>query len=161
MTIMLHPNKQNPERLRVWDKEMKVQAYYALTKEGRQQAEEHQAKLDAAKHAKALRENLPSLKLFHEDGRVKGLKRVYRERKGRTSYECLSLQATVGPKQQKSTEILLSCRSFDEAYSLAIQWLLDAHKITSTYEIRMKFKQARRYYWSSVIPDVITGKSKA
>lgn len=153
MTIMLHPNKENPERFRVWDKEMKVQAYYALTKEGRKKAEEHQAMLDAAKKAKALRENLPSVKLFHEDGRVKGLKRVYRQRKGRSNYECLSLQVTVGPKQQKSTEILLSRRSFDEAYALAIQWLLDAHKLTSNYEIRTKFKQARRFYWSSVIPE--------
>lgn len=155
---MLHPNKQNPERLRVWDKEMKVQAYYALTKEGRKKAEEHQAMLDAAKKAKALRESLPTLKLFHEDGRVKGLKRVYRKRKGRANYECLSLQVTVGPKQQKSTEILLSCRSFDEAYSMAIQWLLDAHKIPSNYEIRMKFKQARRFYWSSVIPEDVADK---
>jgi hypothetical protein len=153
MTILLHPNKENPERYRVWDKEFKVQAYYALSKEGRKKAEEHQALLDAAKRAKSLRENLPSLKLFHEDGRVKGLKRVYRQRKGRTSYECLSLQTTVGPKQQKSTEILLTCRTFDEAYALAIQWLLDAHKIKSNYEINTKFKKARRFYWTSVIPE--------
>ena len=153
MTILLHPNKENPERYRVWDKELKVQAYYALSKEGRKKAEEHQALLDAAKRAKSLRESLPSLKLFHEDGRVKGLKRVYRQRKGRSSYECLSLQATVGPKQHKSTEILLTCRTFDEAYAIAIQWLLDMHQISLNYEISSQFKKARRFYWNSVIPE--------
>ncbi len=153
MAILLHPSKANPERLRVWDKELKVQVYYALTKEGRKKAEEHQAKLDAAKRAKFLRENLPIKKLFHDDGRVKGLTRVYRKRKDRANYECLSLQVTVGYKKQKSTEILLGKRSFDEAYSMATQWLLDAHKISSTFEIRAAFKKARRFYWTSVIPE--------
>lgn len=150
MTILLHPNKENPKRYRVWDKEMKVQAYYKLDKQGLEDAKAHQAAIDESKRARMLKAELPTNKLFNEDGSVKGLKRIYRQRKGRKNYECLSLNVTVAPGQQKSTEIIVNDDNFEDAYAKAIGWLLTMHNIKPGFEVRRKIKKARRFYWQSV-----------
>lgn len=51
---MLHPNKTEPQRYRVWDREMNIQRYFPLTKVGKQAAYELDSKVSAAKNAKIL-----------------------------------------------------------------------------------------------------------
>ncbi|PID42157.1 MAG: hypothetical protein CSB48_11535 [Proteobacteria bacterium] len=148
MAILFHPNKINPQRYRVWDRETKTQKYFPLTAAGRKAAEEFEAKVAAIKKARSLSRDLDVNKLFADDGSVKGMKRVYRKRKGRPSYECLALYAC-----HKQTELIIGERGFEETYQLAIKWLLQQHQIEERFELRKKFKEARRRYWTSVIPE--------
>ncbi len=148
MAILLHPNKTNPQRYRVWDRETKTQKYFPLTEEGRRAAENFEAKVAEIKKARSLSRDLSVNKLFADDGSVKGMKRVYRKRKDRPSYECLALYAC-----HKQTELIIGERGFEETYQLAIKWLLDQHKIEDRFELRKMFKEAKRRYWTSVIPE--------
>lgn len=141
MAVLLHPNKANPERYRVWDRETKTQEYFPLTTAGKREAEKLDAKVAAAKRAKKLSRDLGINKLFAVDGSVKGMKRVERKRSDRPDYECLKLYAC-----RKQTELTIGVRGFDETYQAAIDWLLDQHGIESTYEIRSMFKGAKRHY---------------
>ena len=152
MAILLHPNKVNPERYRVWDRETKTQKYFPLTKAGERDAQEFEEKLRGIKKARSLSRDLAVNKLFDEDGYIRGMRRVYRKRYDRPSYECLALYAC-----KRQTELTIGRRDFDETYQLAIQWILEKHQIEETFEIRQKFKAARKLYWSSVSPDEDTG----
>ena len=151
MTVMLHPTRDKPERYRVLDKEFGIQEYFSFSKYGRSQAEklakELQKEIDRRKHMRALQAQLGINRLFTEDGKIRGLKRKSRKRAQRKEYEFLSLQVTVAPKTQRSKEISLMNRSFDEAYELVKQALLEFHNIKSTFEINRKFRAAKRFYW--------------
>ncbi|MCG8669610.1 MAG: hypothetical protein MI867_09375 [Pseudomonadales bacterium] len=151
MTVMLHPNKQNPERYRVFDRLLGVQEYFSISKYGPSKAKElayqRQEELDRKRKMVELRSELGINKIFLEDGSVKGLRRVQRVREGRKDAEFLSIQVTVAPGVQKHREISLMNREFDEAYLLAQKTLLELHEIDRTPEITQGFKEARRLYW--------------
>lgn len=142
MAVMLHPNKENPERYRVWDKETRTQKYFPLTKDGKRKAEELELKLLRVKKARSLSRDLAMNKLFDADGRVKGMRRSERVRNGR-KYEFLKLYA-----QTKTTELTIGQRDFEETYRIACRWLLEKHGIEETFEIRRAFKKARKFYWT-------------
>lgn len=145
MSVLLHPNKQNPQRYRVWDRETRTQKYFPLTEKGKRDAERFDQKVAKVKKARALSRELGINKLFNEDGSVKGLRRNLRERKGRDAYECFNLYA-----KGRYTEISLKARSFEEAYDMAKAWLLEQHQVEDSMEIRQKFKKAKRLYHRSV-----------
>ncbi len=151
MTVMLHPNKSKPERYRVFDRYLGVQEYFSISKYGPDKARElayaRQQQIDKKRKMVALKRELGINKLFEEDGTIKGLRRVKRVREGRKDAEYLSIQVTVSPNVQKHKEISLMSRSFDEAYQLAQQHLLDLHGLEKTPEIALAFKKARRFYW--------------
>lgn len=151
MTVMLHPNKSNPERYRVFDRYLGIQEYFSIAKLGPQKAKklayERQKEIDEKRKLADLRAELAINKLFDEEGRVKGLRRVKRVREGRKDAEYLSIQVTVKPKVQKHKEISLMNRTFDEGYHLAQALLLDLHGLERTPEIALSFKKARRFYW--------------
>lgn len=151
MTIMYHPTQENPERLRVWDRELKEQKYFSIKKLGekkaRKQAEAYQKELDTKKKMRQLKRELPMQKLFNEDGSVKGLFRKSRIRPGRKESHFLSMQITSETNGRVWKEIALGRRTFEAAYKLATDWLLEQHGIESTLEIRMAFHRARRHYW--------------
>lgn len=148
---MLHPNREEPQRFRVWDRELGVQAYFSFKKYGKDKAEkmarELQKDLDKRKRARRLQEELGINRLFDSEGRVRGLRRKVRNRDGRKTYEFLSIQVVVAPKTQRTKEISLNCRSFDEAWELVKETLLEFHGLKSNYEIQQGFKKARRFYW--------------
>lgn len=148
MTVLLHPNKISPERYRVWDRETRTQKYFPYTKEGKRLADEFNAKVASVKKVRALSRDLAINKLFADDGSVRGMRRVYRQREGRPAYECLNLYAN-----HRQTELTIDNRGFEKTYQLAIEWLLARHELENTLEIRQKFKAAKRKYWSSVIPE--------
>ncbi|MCP5207890.1 MAG: hypothetical protein H7A01_11840 [Hahellaceae bacterium] len=148
MTVLLHPNKTNPERYRVWDRETNTQKYFPLTKEGKRQANEFEAKVASIKKARALSRDLAINRLFAPDGSVRGLKRVYRKRRDRPSYECLALYAC-----HRQTELTIGKQGFEVTYKKAIAWLLEKYGLEETYEIRQMFKAAKRKYWHTVIPE--------
>lgn len=151
MAIMLHPNKENPQRYRVFDKETSTQAYYSFAKHGKDQAEklaiEHEKKVQEKKLMRSLIKNLDYNKIFDDKGNVRGLRRIKREREGRATKEYLTLRVTVGKNTQKGTDIGLDCRSFDEAYKMAQDKILALHNIESSLEIRQEFKKAKKLYW--------------
>ncbi|PIE41654.1 MAG: hypothetical protein CSA49_02370 [Gammaproteobacteria bacterium] len=151
MTVMLHPNKKNPERYRVFDRLLGVQEYFSISKLGpekaRRMAYERQKEIDRKRKMVELKAQLSINKLFLEDGSVKGLRRIKRVREGRKDAEYLSIQVTVSPGVQKHKEISLMNRDFDEAYLLAQNALLELHQIDRTPELSQAFKKARRLYW--------------
>ena len=110
-------------------------------------ARELQKDLDKRKRARRLQEELGINRLFDSEGRVRGLRRKVRNRDGRKTYEFLSIQVVVAPKTQRTKEISLNCRSFDEAWELVKETLLEFHGLKSNYEIQQGFKKARRFYW--------------
>jgi hypothetical protein len=69
LTVILHPNKTEPQRYRVWDREMNIQRYFPLTKAGKQAAYELDSKVSAAKNAKILISQLGINKLFAQKGK--------------------------------------------------------------------------------------------
>tara|TARA_R110002072_G_scaffold298269_2_gene471978 strand:+ start:26368 stop:26808 length:441 start_codon:yes stop_codon:yes gene_type:complete len=145
---MLHPNKTEPQRYRVWDREMNIQRYFPLTKVGKQAAYELDSKVSAAKNAKILISQLGINKLFAQNGSVIGLKRKYRIRKDRASYECFCLYAC-----GKQTEFVINSQNFENAFNKSVNWLLDKHGIAATFEIKQMFRKAKRFYWNSVKPN--------
>lgn len=151
MTVMLHPNKENPERYRVFDRLLGVQEYYSIAKYGADKAKkmayERQQELDKKRKMVELKSELGINKLFLEDGSVKGLRRIKRVRSGRQDAEYLSIQVTIAPGVQKHKEISLMNREFDEAYKIAQNALLDLFELERTPEINQGFKNARRLYW--------------
>lgn len=151
MTVMLHPSKDKPERYRVFDRSLGVQEYFSIAKLGKEKAKklayERQKELDQKRRIAELKAELGINKLFAEDGSVKGLRRVKRVREGRKDAEYLSIQVTVAPNDQRHREISLMNRSFDEAYKMAQDALLELHGIERTPEITIAFKKARRLYW--------------
>ncbi len=151
MTVMLHPNREEPQRFRVWDRELGVQAYFSFKKYGKEKAEklanEMQKDIDKRKKARRLQEELGINKLFDVEGKVKGLRRKVRNRDGRKTYEFLSIQVVVAPKTQRTKEISLNCRTFDDAWEMAKKTLLEFHSIQSNFEIQQGFKNAKRHYW--------------
>ena len=142
MTVLLHPSKTNPERYRVWDRELREQLYFPLSKAGKAAAEEYDAKIQVRKNARKLMAELGINKLFAPDGSVKGLRRIVR--KDRCSREYLSLYAA-----KKQTDISVNDENFETAYKKAQDWLVEKHCIESTYEIRLMFKRAKNRYWQS------------
>ena len=115
-------------------------------------AKARQKELDKRRELRAIMDGMAISKLFMEDGSVKGLRRRYRSREGRSSYECLAIQVTVGEKQHKGTEISMMNRDFDEAYVLAQQRLCEFHKVELDREIRQMFADAKHLYSKSVKP---------
>ncbi len=151
MGVMLHPNKNNPLRYRVQVKALGINEYFSITRLGAKKAKqlacERDAELKKQLNIRRMEADLAINKLFAPDGSVKGLRRTWRERKNRPSYECFSLYA-----KAKQTEIVLKEDNFEAAYEAAQKWLLNRHDITSNYEIRYLFKKAKRLYWTSVRP---------
>lgn len=156
MTIMAHPSKKNVQRYRVFDKALGVQEYFSISALGKNKAlkaaKERQAELDERRELRSMMDNMASSKLFMPDGSIKGLRRKYRQRKGRASYECLAIQVTVAENCNKGTEISMMRRSFEEAYVLAQQKLCEFHKVEADREIKKMFTDAKPRYWQSVAP---------
>lgn len=152
MGVMLHPNKNNPLRYRVQVKALGINEYFSISALGEKKAKllacERDAELQRQLNIRRMESELAINKLFAPDGSVKGLRRTWRERKNRQSYECFSLYA-----KRKQTEIVLKEDNFETAYEAAQQWLLKRHNIISNYEIKHMFKKAKRLYWNSVKPD--------
>ncbi|UZE97278.1 hypothetical protein [Alkalimarinus alittae] len=150
MTVMYHPSKDNPQRIRVLDKELGIQEYFSFSILGKKKAtrlaEERQAEIDRRKHIRRLQHDLAINKLFKEDGSIKGLSKRRRSR-SKKEIELLSLQVVVDKGVQKHKEISLNCRSFDEAWEMLRSALLEIHKTEATYEINELFRNARRHYW--------------
>ena len=151
MTVMLHPNRTCPKRLRVYDKELGIQEYFSFAQYGEEKAwklaNERQKTIDYRKHVRKLSRELAINKLFDEEGKVIGMRRFRREREGRKPYEYLMVQATVAPGQQKKKEISLAKRDFEVAYKLAQDALMALHGIERTPEITQAFAKAKRHYW--------------
>lgn len=147
---MLHPNKSNPQRYRVWDRETRTQKYFPLTSHGQKEAEIYQRQVEDIKKMRALSRELGVNKLFDEYGRVKGLKRKLRRRRDRPQYECLSIYAA-----GRQTEINIDSRGFDDAFQRAWEWLLEQHEVEETLELRLMKRKARRHYFQSVGEDGI------
>lgn len=144
---MLHPNKIEPKRYRVFDRETRTQKYFPLTEEGKKEAEALASRVQETKHYKKLQRDLGINKLFTDDGKIAGMDRKFRARKGYKPYEYFSLYAC-----RKQTEITIDCRDFDDAYNMAIDWLIKQHSIEPTFEIRQRVREARRNYFYSVAP---------
>ncbi len=150
MSVMPHPNKENPERYRVQDKVLGVQKYFSIAKYGEKalsMAEEYQQQLNEKRKYREIRLNLGINKLFDSNGSVRGLSRRTRKRKGRADYDCLAIQVTVEKNVQKGTEIVLNGKKFEDAYRQAQDALLKLHNLERTPEITKMFQQTKRLYW--------------
>jgi hypothetical protein len=151
MGVMLHPNKVNPLRYRVQIKALGVNEYFSIVKHGSKKAErlayERDAELKKILNVRRMQADLSINKLFAQDGSVKGLNRIWRERKNTKSYECFSLYAN-----KSQTELVVREDNFEAAYEVAQEWLLKKYRLSSTYEIKKMFKKAKKFYWNSVTP---------
>lgn len=148
MTVMLHPNKINPERYRVYDRETKTQKYFPLNDKGLKEAEEYERTIvQRIKKAKALKRELAINKMFNPDGTIKGLsrkQRIYKHDR-QLNGEFLSTYANLNHR-----EIFIGKRTFDQAYKEATDWMMEQYGIESTLEIRRMIKAAKKFYWTPV-----------
>ena len=145
MAVLLHPNKVNPERYRVWDRETKTQKYFPYTPEGLAEAEKYEEEVvRKRKKARQLQRELPMNRLFNDDGSVKGMSRKRRIYKRGYDSDYLSVYGNL-----KQTEFYIGKRNFEDTYKLACQWMLEAHGIEENSEIRRAFKKAKKHYWTS------------
>ena len=127
---------------------MSIQCYFPLTKVGKKEAYEFDNKVSTAKKAKKLSSQLGINKLFASDGSVIGLKRKYRNRKDRNSYECFCLYA-----KGKQTEFVIGRQGFESAFNKSSKWLLEKHNIEATFEVKQMLRKAKSFYWNSVKPN--------
>ncbi len=146
MSIHLHPNRENPTCYRVYRKiDGKEYQYYFSFSVGKKQAKklaaEVDAKLDQQVQAMKLRKELPVNKLFDDAGKVKGIRRAKRVREGRNPSELLIAR----PPGQPAKEISMNCRSFSEAYDIAVDYILQKTNIEPTSELNEMFLKSKRY----------------
>ncbi len=146
MSIHLHPNRENPTCYRVYRKiDGKEYQYYFSFSVGRKNAKklasEVDAKLDQQVQAMRLRKELPVNKLFDDAGKVRGIRRAKRVRDGRNASELLIAR----PPGMPAKEISMNCRTFAEAYDMAVQYILDKTNIEPTSELNDMFMKSKRY----------------
>ncbi|MDG2757440.1 hypothetical protein P7M17_17910 [Vibrio parahaemolyticus] len=149
MTPILYPNKETPRAYRVQDKTLGVQRYFFFNKHGSADEAKHKAdleikKLQERRRMRAIRLNLDINKVFHEDGRVKGLRTGTRKIEGK-EIPLLIAQITVNGKQIKTDRRLYN-RCFNEVYRSIQDWILDKHGIERTPEITRMFKSCAWMY---------------
>ncbi|WP_199481148.1 hypothetical protein [Vibrio owensii] len=149
MTLMLYPNKKEPKGWRLQDKALNVNLYFPVSKyktmslakeAGR--IEEH--KLLRRRKLLALKSELPINQLFHDDGRVKGVRVASRTINGVT-VPILIAQLTCNGKQLK-TDRRLKNKCFREAYRSLQTWILKHKDIERTPEISRMFNDAESLY---------------
>lgn len=140
MGLMLHPNKDNPERYRVLDKELNIQKYFPYTPAGKRQANAQLKEIKQAKKELAEERSLPKNILFTDEGKVKGMKRATRNRAGRASYECFTLYA-----KSQQTEVIIG-DNFNASFKKSIDWLLDKHGVEATPDIKRRITKAKKTY---------------
>ena len=149
--VMAHPNKNNKQRYRVYDRELRVNEYISIARHGEEKAHkianDLAEKFNKKKKNMALRRELSINQIFNSDGTVKGLKRISAKRNDRKTYDYLKLGITIGHKKHYYREWSLRKRKFEDAYKLVQDAILEARKIDRTPEISMMFKKAKRHYW--------------
>lgn len=144
MSVMFHPSKAAPQRFRVQDKTLGIQAYFSLDNEV--QANQFWQKCLEKRKYRQLRQALPINKIFNDNGSIKGLKRSIRNRSDRPSYECFEIQVNT-IFGQKKTEITLANKKFEEVYKQVQDKILLMHNIERTYELTKMFNETKRLYW--------------
>ena len=151
MAIYLHPNEKSPKRLRVYDKSQKIQKYFSFkslgVEEAWKQARKLQEKIDNKNKIHSLIDTLTINKIFHPNGKIKGLHKVKRIRKGRPDYECLRFQLRVQKHVNKCATVPLKNTSFENAYKAMKQKVLDAHGVKNSPELELYFRKAKRLHW--------------
>jgi hypothetical protein len=146
MSIHLHPNKQNPTCYRVYRKiDGKEYQYYFSFSVGKRNAkklaQEVDEKLEQQVQAMKLRKELPVNKLFDNQGHVRGIRRAKRVRDGRNVSELLIAR----PLGMPAKEISMNCRSFNEAYDIAVNYILEKTNIELTPELNEMFMKSKKY----------------
>ncbi|MER0262592.1 hypothetical protein ABRZ80_20490 [Vibrio vulnificus] len=149
MTIMAFPSKENPKAYRVQDKRLREQVYcwpseFGSLAAAKLAAEKKEKEFQSRRKARALRMSLDINQIFHEDGRVRGLRRGTRRINGQ-NIPMLIVQITVNGKQIKTDRRLIN-RTFRDAYHEIQNWILARRGIERTYEITKMFKQVEPIY---------------
>lgn len=159
MALMMHPSDEAPERYRVFDKSLKVQKYFSVKKLGpkaaKQLAEEEEAKVQRKLRARELIAQLDMNRIFEfEDTgkekivKIKGTQRMVVKSQGRANRDAISIQVRIEKNVSKHITVYITAkRTFEDAYTIAQNRLLEALKIERTHELTMFFKAAKRHYW--------------
>ncbi|MCW8996112.1 MAG: hypothetical protein OQK77_09905 [Psychromonas sp.] len=153
MTIMGHPTAKHPVRYRVQDKVLGVQEYFSASKYGSLEkakiaAEKRQAELDVKRAYRSRRLDLDINKIFHGDGSVIGLKRRLKKR-GDKTVEIFAIQVGVAGKQV-NTQVTITNKTFQQAYKLAQDKILELRGIERCYEITKMFNDCAYLYEATV-----------
>ena len=150
MTVILHPNKENPMRYRVLDKELDIQTYFSFKEHGKEKAkmlaDELQVSIEQRKKARRLRLELAPNKLFSENGMIRGVTIRRRQRAGVGDELYFDTQKRVAKNDDRKSNISLNNRGFDEAYGLMATRLLAMHGIEIDHEITERFEQIKPCY---------------
>ena len=160
MALMMHPNDEAPERYRVFDKSLKVQQYFSIKKLGPKRAKKQAEAAEAS-----IQQKLKNLRLiaeldinkiftFEDVGgkesivKIKGTQRMIVRSKGRADRDAISIQVRTELNTSKHITVYITAkRTFEEAYRVAQDRLLDALNIERTHELTMFFNKAKRNYW--------------
>jgi hypothetical protein len=152
MTIMYYPNKIEPKGYRVQDKIFDVQCYFPFSKYGQKAkalAEQKQAYLDQKRAIRHSRMNMDINQIFYPDGSVIGLKRRVRRRPS-DIVEVFFFQLTINGKQRK-TDIVITGRTFHEAYLIIQEKILKLRDAQRCPEITGMFNDCAYLYKRSVL----------
>lgn len=147
MTVMLYPTKTEPMGYRVQDKVYKINEYFPFSKFGdsaKKKAEKRQEELNHKRKYRTMSQNLDINQIFDQDGKVIGLKRMYKKKSGKY-VDVLFFQIGVNGKQ-KSSDISLNNKTFKEAYRIAQDKILKLRNLERDLEITLMFRRAEKYY---------------
>ncbi len=149
MSLMLYPNKAEPQGYRLVDKVLSEQLYFPVKRYGswdkaKAAAEKEESKLMQRRNLRELRLELGINQLFYPDGSVIGLRKGTRLIHGRL-VNMLIAQITVNGKQIK-TDRKLNNRTFRDAYISIQDWILQKRGIQRTLEITKQFKECEYLY---------------
>lgn len=145
MSIHLHPNKTNPTCYRVYRKiEGKEYQYYFSFSVGKLKAKklakEVDSKLEQQVQAVKLQKSLPVNQLFDKDGKVKGIRQAKRIRNGSKETQLLIAR----PPGKPAKEISMNCRSFNEAYQIAVDYIIQKTDIKLSPELSAMFEKSKK-----------------
>lgn len=153
MTVMAHPTAKKPVRYRVQDKIFGVQEYFSASKFGglakaKIAAEKRQAELDKKRSIRRRRLDLDINKLFYGDGSVIGLSRTLKRRVDKT-VEIFAIQIGVEGKQVK-TQVTITNRTFQQAYTLAQDKIIEIRGVERCYEVTKMFADSAYLYKTTI-----------
>ncbi|NAX32007.1 hypothetical protein CAG63_18340 [Vibrio sp. V37_P2S8PM304] len=149
MTLMLHPNKENPTSYRLQDKTLNVQLYFPFKKHGsmanaKRAAEIAEKKVFERRKFRSMRFEIAINKLFYPDGRIIGLRLGQKIINGQKKRRLIA-QITVDGKQIK-TDRSLENKNFHTTYNSIVEWILDKRGIDKTIEIEQMIRAAEWLY---------------